>query len=103
MDKREALTLAMQYASVVAHELLPDQIVLYGSHVKGAASENSDIDVAVIFHDFTGDWLRVYTRLAHLRRSISAFIEPVLLDSANDRNGFVDEVLATGEVLYRKQ
>ena len=100
MDKREALTLARRYASIVAHELRPDKIVLYGSYAKGAASGTSDIDVAVIFHDFSGDWLRAYTRLSHLRRSVSSFIEPVLLDSANDRSGFVDEVLATGEVIY---
>ena len=103
MDKREALTLARQYASAVAHELRPDQIVLYGSHAKGTGSDKSDIDIAVIFHDFTGDWFRIYTRLSHLRRSVSVFIEPVLLDSSNDQSGFVDEVLATGEVLYRKQ
>ena len=102
MDQKEALTLARQYASVVAHELRPDKIVLYGSYAKGAASGKSDIDVAVIFHDFNGDWLRVYTRLSHLRRSVSSLIEPVLLDSANDKSGFVDEVLATGEVIYQQ-
>ena len=102
MDKREALTLVRQYASVVANELRPDKIVLYGSYVNGVASDKSDIDVAVIFHNFSGDWLRVYTRLSHLRRSISSFIEPVLLDSANDKSGFVDEVLATGEVIYQQ-
>jgi len=102
MDKREALILARQYASAVAHELRPDKIVLYGSHANGSASDKSDIDVAVIFHEFSGDWLRVYTRLSHLRRSVSSFIEPVLLDSANDKSGFVEEVLATGEVIYQQ-
>ena len=100
MDTREALTLARRYASVVARELRPDKIVLYGSHATGTASGKSDIDVAVIFHNYNGDWLRAYTRLSHLRRSVSPFIEPVLLDSANDESGFVDEVLATGEVIY---
>jgi predicted nucleotidyltransferase len=102
MDQKEALTLARQYAAVVAHELRPDKIVLYGSYAKGAASDKSDIDVAVIFHDFSGDWLRVYTRLSHLRRNVSSLIEPVLLDSANDKSGFVDAVLATGEVIYQQ-
>jgi predicted nucleotidyltransferase len=102
MDKREALTLAKQYASVVAPELRTDKIVLYGSYAKETASDKSDIDVAVIFHNFDGDWLRVYTRLSHLRRSVSSLIEPVLLDSANDTSGFVDEVLATGEVIYQQ-
>ncbi len=100
MDKREAVKLARQYASVVANELRPDKIVLYGSYAKENASDESDIDIAVIFHNFTGDWHRVYTRLSHLRRRVSSLIEPVLLDSAQDRSGFVAEVLATGEVIY---
>jgi predicted nucleotidyltransferase len=102
MDKREALTLARQYASAVAQELRPDKIVLYGFYAKGTVTDQSDIDVAVIFHDFNGDWMRVYTRLSHLRRNVSSFIEPVLLDSANDQSGFVGEVLATGEVIYQQ-
>jgi len=103
MDQSKALTLARRYAAVVAQELRPDKIVLYGSYAKGSALDKSDIDVAVIFHDFSGgDWFRVYTRLSYLRRNVSTLIEPVLLDSANDKSGFVDEVLATGEVLYQQ-
>jgi len=102
MDQREALTLARQYAAAVAHEFRPDKVVLYGSFAQGTASDKSDIDVAVIFHNFSGDWLRVYTRLSHLRRNVSSFIEPVLLDSANDKSGFVAEVLATGKVIYQQ-
>jgi len=44
----------------------------------------------------------LYTRLSHLRRNVSSPIEPVLLDSANDKSGFVNEVLATGEVIYQQ-
>ncbi len=100
MDKDTALTLAKQYASIVSRELNPDKIVLYGSHAHGTATDESDIDIAVIFDKFDGDWLTTYTQIARLRRSVSSYIEPVLLDSANDNSGFVDEVLATGEMLY---
>jgi len=96
MDKREALTLARQYASIVVREMNPDTIVLYGSHAQGIATEESDIDVAVIFDNFSGDWFSAYTLLARLRRGVSSHIEPVLLDSANDASGFADEVLKTG-------
>jgi predicted nucleotidyltransferase len=102
MDKEKALTLARQYASIVVREMNPDKIVLYGSHVKGIATDESDIDVAVIFDNFNGDWFSAYTRLSKLRRSVSSHIEPVLLDSANDRSGFVDEVVKTGEVIYQQ-
>jgi predicted nucleotidyltransferase len=100
MDKKEALTLVRQYASIVAKEMNPDKIVMYGSHAKGTATDESDIDVAVIFDTFNGDWFSAYTRLAKLRRSVSLYIEPVLLESAHDRSGFVGEVVRTGEVIY---
>ena len=100
MDKKEAVTLAQQYASLVAKEMNPEKIILYGSHANGTATDKSDIDVAVIFDNFNGDWLSAYTRLTKLRRSISLYIEPVLLDSAKDRSGFIREVVKTGEVIY---
>lgn len=102
MDKKEALALARQYASLVVREMNPDKIVLYGSHANGTATDESDIDVAVIFDNFNGDWFSAYTRLAQLRRSISSYIEPVLLDNVHDANGFVGEVVKTGEVIYQQ-
>jgi predicted nucleotidyltransferase len=102
MDKKTALIFAKQYASVIVKELNPDKIILYGSHAKGTATDESDIDVAVIFDKFNGDWLKAYTHLARLRRSVSSYIAPVLLDSANDSSGFVDEIVATGEVIYQQ-
>jgi len=100
MDKTKALVLARQYAAIVAQELNPDKVVLYGSYIKGTATDESDIDVAVIFDEFSGDWFSVYRHLSKLRRSVSSSIEPILLDGANDRSGFVDEILTTGEVIY---
>jgi predicted nucleotidyltransferase len=102
MDKRQARFLAEQYAKLVAAELNPDKIILFGSAAKDASTDESDIDVAVIFDNYAGDWFRTYTRLSNLRREISSFIEPVLLDSAHDRSGFLQEVVATGEVIYQQ-
>jgi predicted nucleotidyltransferase len=102
MDKTEALTLAKQYASVVAQEIHPDRIFLFGSYAKGTATDESDIDIAVIVNNFSGDWLRTYTLLSSLRRNISFYIEPVLLDSADDRSGFFDEISKHSELLYEQ-
>jgi predicted nucleotidyltransferase len=102
MDKTEALALAKQYASVVAQEIHPDKIFLYGSYAKGTATDESDIDIAVIFYNFSGDWMQTYIRLASLCREISCLIEPILLDSADDRSGFIDEISKHSEVLYEQ-
>lgn len=100
MDKNEVRKVVKQYADVVTQELSPVSIVLYGSHAKGNPHKDSDIDVAVIFHSFVGDWLQTSTQLWKLRHNISLDIEPILLDRATDPSGFVRNIYKTGEVIY---
>ena len=102
MDKREATAVAKQYAQLVAQELKPDKIVLYGSTVNGTRRDDSDIDVAVIFDEFDGDWFQTSVRLSMLRTGISYEIEPLLRVTSKDRSGFIKEILRTGEVLYER-
>jgi len=59
MDKAAALACARRYAEEVTKELKPEKIVVFGSYATGQAHEDSDIDVAVIFNGFEGDFLRV--------------------------------------------
>ena len=101
MDKRQVRRRVAQYARVVAAEFPDSQIVLFGSHATGEAGADSDIDVAVILPEITGDFLTLAARLCHLRNDIDPMIEPHLLSRANDDSGFVREVLRTGEVICR--
>ena len=102
MDKRDAQLIARQYAHLVAHEMNPDAIVLFGSTVNGTRRDDSDIDVAVIFNKFEGDWLGAYRCLTRMRRSTSIYVEPILLDRSNDGSGFAEEILRTGEVIFQR-
>ena len=99
LDKATVIDLAKRYALEVEKFIRPQAIVLYGSYANGTADEYSDIDIAIIFNGFSGDFLEMSKQLYKLRRNISADIEPVLLDSASDESGFVTEVLKTGQVL----
>ena len=101
LDKRTVITTVKQYADIVIKELSPAAIVLYGSYAKGNPHKDSDIDVAVIFDGFTGDWLKVSSDLWKLRRNISFDIEPILLDSTQDMSGFVKNIYKTGQVIYK--
>ena len=100
MDRATALENATVYAEEVRKALNPYSIVLYGSYAKDSATEDSDIDIAVIFDGYTGDWLKDSALLWKLTRSVSTAIEPILLDRTQDPSGFVEEVVSTGEVLY---
>ena len=103
MDKREAVALAKQYAHVVAKDMNPDIIVLYGSTVNGTRRDDSDIDVAVIFDKFEGNGLKTAAHLVGLCKGISYDIEPLLCDRSDDRSGFVREILRTGQILFQRQ
>jgi len=39
-------------------------------------------------------------KLFRLRREIDMRIEPVLLEESNDKSGFLEGILKTGEVIY---
>jgi len=101
LDKGAVINTVSKYADVVSKELSPAAIVLFGSYAKDEASEESDIDVAVVYDGFTGDWLKTSSALWRLRRGISYNIEPHLLDTTDDRSGFVQHVFKTGRVIYQ--
>ncbi|MCL2880819.1 MAG: nucleotidyltransferase domain-containing protein [Treponema sp.] len=101
LDQATVVNTVKQYADVVTKELSPAAIVLYGSYAKGNPHEDSDIDVAVIFDGFAGDWLKTSSRLWMLRHTISFDIEPILLDSTQDKSGFVQNIYKTGRVIYK--
>jgi len=102
MDKAAALACARRYAEEVTKELKPEKIVMFGYYANGQAHEDSDIDVAVIFNGFEGDFLRVFSWLWSLTWKGDSHIEPILLDRADDKSGFVEEVLKTSELIYQQ-
>ena len=99
MDRNTALLTATAYAAEVRKVLNPFTIIMFGSHAKDNATIDSDIDVAVIFDGYNGDWLKDSALLWKLTRRISTSIEPILLDRKQDPSGFVEEIFSTGEIL----
>ena len=101
MDRNTALTAAKAYTAEVRKVLNPFIIIMYGSHAIGTATSESDIDIAIIFDGYNGDWLKDSALLWKLTRKINTSIEPILLDRTNDPSGFAEEIFRTGEILYR--
>jgi uncharacterized protein len=77
-----------------------EKVILYGSYSRDATHKDSDIDVAVVLNHVDDDYLAAEAKLFRLRREIDTRIEPVLLEMSNDRSGFLEEILETGEGIY---
>ena len=103
MDKATAIERVRKYAELVRRHFDVRSIVLFGSHTRGTAQEYSDIDVAVILDKLDGDWLTSAAMLHKLTRDIDLSIEPVLVLRGQDRGGFLEHVLKTGEVIYSRE
>jgi len=101
LDKEAVRDIATRYAGEVRKILDPDAILLFGSHANGTPTEYSDIDIAIVCNGFEGDWYETTIALARLAREFSFDIEPHLMDETQDDSGFVEQVLRTGEVIFR--
>ena len=100
MDKKQAIEKVAEFIEAIKIKYHPQKVVLFGSYAKGTNNDNSDIDVAVIVDEITGDFLGETQGLYKIRRAIDLSIEPVLLELKNDNSRFLEEITATGEVLY---
>ncbi len=102
MDKIIA-EIARLYAQKVKNLMPVSMVVLYGSHARGTAGKNSDIDIAVVVDKFDGDYLKTSAELFNLVRTVNKRIEPVLLYRENDKSGFLDSVLKHSKIIYKSK
>jgi uncharacterized protein len=71
---------------------------LYGSYAKGYARPDSDIDIAIVSPNLTGDWLDDYCHLTGIADTIDARIEviPFLPQDFQENNPLVWEIKSFG-------
>ena len=100
MGYEEIREIIEQYSKRVREHYRPKMIIIYGSYARGTATDNSDIDIAVICDPMPGDYLENAAGLFRLRRDIDLRIEPVLIESENTETGFYNEILTKGKVVY---
>ncbi len=75
------------------------EAIIFGSHTKGTDREESDIDVALVSVDFTGDRFEDRRKIVPLRRKIDNKIEPIPFRPEDFYDGgmLVDEIKRTGK------
>lgn len=102
--------LAVMSARIV-ETIHPEQIILFGSHARGEAKPDSDIDLLVITNETYGPHNSRRQALARLLRSLARIRTPVdiILSSVdevvqwrNTTNHLIACALREGEVLYER-
>jgi len=101
-DKDEVRQIAHKYADIVRQEYDPLRVILFGSYVHGNPHEYSDIDIAIVFKDFVGDWFGTWSKLVRITRRVDVDIEPHMMDESDDPVGFLEHIYKTGEIIYEK-
>lgn len=80
------------------------EAIIFGSHAKGTNREWSDIDIALVSVDFTGDRFDDRQRIIPLRRKIDSRIEPMPFKPEDFYNGgmLAEEIKKTGKTILKK-
>ena len=97
-NRQQIKQVILKYADNLKKQYHIKGIYLYGSYAKGNSTEESDIDLAVVSDDFTGDLIEDTFRLMQLRRKIDYRIEPRPFSASdfNEENPDAREVIQTG-------
>lgn len=98
LNREEIKKIAEQYVKLIRSDMRVQKAYLYGSAVSGVFTKDSDIDIAIVAEDFTGDFIEDLLRLMKLRRLIDNRIEPHPFkpDDFEPDDPFVAEIINTG-------
>jgi predicted nucleotidyltransferase len=98
MDKKDAIDIAYRYANAIKLKFDFNRIILFGSYAKGNFHEESDIDIAVIFKDYSNSF-DMQLELMRIRRKIDSRIEPHPFRESEfeSTNPIVFEILKYGQ------
>ncbi|SRR5690554_2130614 len=98
MDQKEALDIARRYAEIIKDIFDYQRIFIFGSYVKGNPDEDSDIDIAIVFSDYSNRLDR-QVELMKLTRKVDTRIEPHPFREKefDPSNPFVMEIMTHGK------
>ena len=103
--------LLQQMARVIVREVEPERIILFGSHARGEARPDSDVDLLVIEREPFGKQRSRRREAARLWRALARFPVPkdIVLYSQDEADArmqtpghLVAEAMREGRVLYER-
>ena len=101
-----------EMAQTIVDEVRPERVILFGSHARGGAGPDSDVDLLVIEREPFGPGRSRRREIARIRTALSRYRVPkdILVFAAEEAkrfSGSKNHVLATslleGRVLYERR
>jgi len=87
MAKKPLIKIIKRFALALTEEgITVDKIILYGSHARGKARPDSDIDIAVVSRDFGKDRTEEGMMLFRIAGEIDIRLEPVPISLKSYKN-----------------
>ena len=100
-----------EMVQTLVQEIAPEQIYLFGSHTRGTAQPDSDVDLLIVESDPFGPHRSRRQELARIRRTLSSFRVPkdILVYSREEIaqwqhavNHIISRCLREGKLLYER-
>ena len=101
-----------QMVQAIVAEVDPEQVILFGSHARGDARENSDVDLIVVECEPFGPERSRHKEMVRIYHALAGFLVPadVLVYSHEDvaywrdsLNHVLARALREGKVLYERR
>lgn len=107
MDKVQAIKIIKKFIKALKSQGINiDQVILYGSYVKGKTRPDSDIDVAIVSKDFGKDRIEEGMMLFRIAGTIDSRLEPVPISTKAYKediwNPLIYEIKKKGLILEKK-
>lgn len=105
MAKRHVEIVVREYVKVLkANNIKVEKAILFGSHASGRATDDSDIDIAIISPEFGGDYVEEAVLLKKISEEVDLDISPrpySLEEYRSAKRGqfLHDEILKKGKVV----
>ena len=85
----------------VTEEYDPEAIIVFGSAARGEATEDSDLDIAIIMDsDLPEHERNVKMRACIMAMDLLVFTPEEVDAGKNDETSLISEIIRTGEVVY---
>jgi len=97
MDKTDVINIVRRYAEALQSRFDFQKIIVFGSYARGNPGKDSDIDIAIVFSNFSNRF-DIQAELMKLTRHIDTRIEPHPFreHEFDISNPFVYEIVSSG-------